>query len=97
MTSAAGPLLCRHALPLIVLVGAVLRFATLDQGFLIDEHLTLEIGQLGPGELLTWITGESNGPLYYLLAAGWERIFGSAEFGMRSLSALLGTATIPVV
>jgi len=36
-------------------------------------------------------------PLYYLLAWPWERLVGEGAVGMRALSALLGTATIPVV
>jgi len=38
---------------------------------------------------------ESTPPLYYLLAWGWAKLFGTGEVGLRSLSALLGTATIP--
>jgi mannosyltransferase len=40
---------------------------------------------------------ESTPPLYYLLAWLWSRIFGLGEVGMRSLSALAGTASIVVV
>jgi len=40
---------------------------------------------------------ESTPPLYYILAWFWARAFGSGEAGLRSLSALLGTATIVVV
>ncbi len=38
---------------------------------------------------------ESNPPLYYALAWGWAKLFGNAEFGLRSLTALFGAATIP--
>ena len=37
---------------------------------------------------------ESNPPLYYVLAWGWARAFGRDEWGIRSLSALLGTLTV---
>ncbi len=40
---------------------------------------------------------ESTPPLYYLLAWGWSRIFGTGELGLRSLSALAGTAAIPTL
>ena len=40
-------------------------------------------------------TTESTPPLYYYLAWGWERIFGSGETGMRLLPALLGTLLVP--
>ena len=42
-------------------------------------------------------TTESTPPLYYVLARGWAVVFGTGEVGLRSLSALLGTLTIPVV
>jgi 4-amino-4-deoxy-L-arabinose transferase-like glycosyltransferase len=41
-------------------------------------------------------TSESNPPLYYVLAWGWARVFGRDEWGIRSLSALVGTLTVPV-
>ena len=39
---------------------------------------------------------ESNPPLYYVLAWGWAKAFGTGEVGLRSLSALFGAATVPV-
>ena len=39
---------------------------------------------------------ESTPPLYYLLAWAWTGVFGDGEVGIRSLSALLGTLTVPV-
>jgi mannosyltransferase len=97
--SAAGELASRYALLLIVCGGAALRFATLGtQGFWYDEWVTIDVVTQGPADLLQAIpVSENNPPLYYLLAGGWERVFGSGEVGLRSLSALLGTATIPVV
>src|SRR4051794_41772454 len=40
---------------------------------------------------------ESTPPLYYLLAWVWAKLFGTGEAGLRSLSAVIGTATVPVV
>jgi len=40
---------------------------------------------------------ESTPPLYYVLAWVWTRAFGFSEFGLRSLSALAGILTVPVV
>ena len=40
---------------------------------------------------------ESTPPLYYLVAWLWSRPFGIGEVGLRSLSALAGTASIVVV
>jgi hypothetical protein len=39
---------------------------------------------------------ESSPPLYYVLAWLWTRVFGIGAAGIRSLSALLGTALVPV-
>jgi 4-amino-4-deoxy-L-arabinose transferase-like glycosyltransferase len=39
---------------------------------------------------------ESNPPLYYVLAWGWAKAFGTGEVGVRSLSALFGAATVPL-
>jgi mannosyltransferase len=39
---------------------------------------------------------EGSPPLYFILLDGWIRLFGGSEAGIRSLSALFGTATIPL-
>ncbi len=39
---------------------------------------------------------ESTPPLYYALAWVWAQAAGTGEFGLRSLSALAGVATVPV-
>jgi mannosyltransferase len=49
------------------------------------------------GMLSTIPKTESTPPLYYVLAWGWARVFGASEFGLRSLSALAGILTVPVV
>ncbi len=89
----------RHPLLLLVALGAAIRFATLtSQGFWLDEQVTVSLVQLSPIELLKQVIAtESNPSLYYLLLGGWERVFGSGEFGIRSFSALAGTAAIPLV
>jgi hypothetical protein len=76
----------------------VLRFATLDlQSFGFDEAFT--VGPVLDGSLDdaldTIPRTESSPPLYYVLAWGWTRPFGLGEVGVRSLSALLGTALVP--
>ncbi|HEX2393308.1 MAG TPA: glycosyltransferase family 39 protein [Solirubrobacterales bacterium] len=80
-------------------VGVALRFATLGlQSFHHDEVIT--VMRVIPGSFTDMLhrvqTSESNPPLYYVLAWGWAKAFGSGEVGIRSLSALLGSATIPV-
>ncbi len=87
------------ALALICLAGAALRFATLDvQSLWSDEAVTAHLLRMDLGGLWQAIPdSESTPPLYYVLAWLWTQLAGTGEVGMRSLSALLGSATIPVV
>jgi mannosyltransferase len=84
----------------IVLLGAGLRFATLGlQSYRYDEAVTA-IRVLHPSlfdTLSTVPNSESSPPLYYAVAWLWSRPFGIGEVGLRSLSALAGTASIVVV
>jgi mannosyltransferase len=87
------------ALAALILVGAALRFPTLgQQRYWPDEAVTAGLLRLDVPEMLTAMsTTESTPPLYYILAWGWALVFGTGEVELRSLSALLGTLTIPVV
>ena len=42
-------------------------------------------------------SSESTPPLYYVLVWAWTKVFGAGPIGFRSLSALAGTLTIPVM
>src|SRR5437870_5379110 len=83
----------------LVLAGAALRFSTLDvQSFWLDEAYTATLlGHDFGGMLGALPNSESTPPLYYVLAWLWSKPFGTGEVGLRSLSALFGTLTIPVV
>jgi hypothetical protein len=83
----------------LIVAGALLRFATLDlQSFWVDEGATVHLLRGDLGGLLDGIpVTEKTPPLYYLLAWLWTRPFGTGEVGVRSLSALVGTLTLPVV
>jgi 4-amino-4-deoxy-L-arabinose transferase-like glycosyltransferase len=86
-------------LAFLTALGAAMRFASLDvQSFHHDEVITA--ARVIPGsfvDMLHQVKGsESNPPLYYVLAWGWAKAFGSGEVGLRSLSALFGAATVPV-
>lgn len=88
------------ALAGIVLLGATLRFATLDlQSYRYDEAVT--VGRVLHPSLFSTLAAvprsESTPPLYYLVAWIWSRPFGTGEVWMRSLSALAGTASVAVV
>lgn len=82
-----------------VLLAVALRFTALDaRGWWRDEAVTVELLRLPFGDLLRAIPdSEGSPPLYYMLAWGWARGFGDSEIGLRSLSALFGTATVVVV
>jgi mannosyltransferase len=83
----------------ITIAGALLRFVTLDvQSYWFDEVATVNILRHGFGDMISAVSsGESTPPLYYVVAWLWSKVFGTGEFGLRSLSALLGTLTIPLV
>jgi hypothetical protein len=82
----------------IVAAGAALRFATLTvQSFWLDEAIAIHSARLDLGGMIDSIARtEGNPPLYFGLLDGWMRLFGDSEAGARSLSALIGTATIPL-
>jgi 4-amino-4-deoxy-L-arabinose transferase-like glycosyltransferase len=86
------------ALAALVALGAALRFATLDlQSYWYDEAITVGIVRMDFHGMLSAIyRHESTPPLYYVLAWIWCKVFGTGEVGLRSLSALFGTASIPV-
>ena len=87
-----------HVLGGIVAVAAIVRFATLDQqSYWYDEAVTVGLIRMDFGDMLDRIPdSESTPPLYYMLAWLWAELFGTGEVGLRSLSALLGTAFVPV-
>jgi len=82
----------------LTLLGAVVRFATLtDQSYWYDEAATVQLLHMSFGAMLHGVaTQESTPPLYYVLAWAWARAFGTGEAGLRSLSAIAGTAVIPI-
>ena len=80
-------------------LAAVLRFATLGvQSYHHDEIVTASrILRGGFGHAMDAVGfSESAPPLYYVLAWLWTQLTGTGEFGLRSLSALAGVATVPV-
>jgi mannosyltransferase len=79
-------------------LGAVLRFATLGvQAYHHDEIVTASrVLRVGFGHAMDAVGfSESAPPLYYALAWLWTQVAGNGEWGLRSLSAFAGVATIP--
>lgn len=87
------------ALAGLTALGLAVRFASLGvQSYHHDEVITA--ARVIPGDFTEMLRqvkeSESNPPLYYVLAWGWAKVFGTGEFGLRSLTALFGAATVPV-
>ncbi len=97
--SAAREFASRHALLLIVALAAVARFATLDTPtFWFDESLTvIETRKTVAGMWDAIREVEVNPPVYFFVAWIWRKFLGEGEIALRALSALLGTATVPVM
>ncbi|HET7120076.1 MAG TPA: glycosyltransferase family 39 protein [Solirubrobacterales bacterium] len=80
-------------------VAALLRFATLGvQSYHHDEIVTASrVLREGFGHAMSAVGfSESAPPLYYALAWVWTQATGTGEWGLRSLSAAAGVATVPV-
>ena len=83
----------------LTVLAAGLRFATLGvQAYHHDEVVTANRVLSGDFWHAMDAVGysESAPPLYYALAWLWAQLTGTGEFGLRSLSALAGVATVPV-
>jgi mannosyltransferase len=83
----------------LTLLAAGLRFATLGvQAYHHDEIVTATRVLRGDFWHAMDAVGfsESAPPLYYALAWFWTQVTGTGEWGLRSLSALVGIATVPV-
>jgi mannosyltransferase len=81
-----------------VIVAACLRFATLGaQSYWYDEAQAAHELHLSLGSMLSsMVVHETNPPLYFVLGWLWAHVFGTGEVGLRSLSALAGTAAVLV-
>jgi mannosyltransferase len=82
----------------VVVIGALLRFTTLgSQSLWADEASVVHQAKLPFTTMLSQdVSREANPPLYFVLTWVWVRLFGSGEVGIRSLSAIAGTASIPI-
>lgn len=83
----------------LVVVAAAVRFASLHAAsFWLDEAYSVVALRGSLGDVWHAVnTTESTPPLYYLLGWVWTQLFGTSEAGLRSLSALAGTALVPAV
>src|SRR6201999_290059 len=83
----------------LTVLAAALRFATLGvQSYHHDEVVTASrILRAGFGHAMHQVwAGESTPPVFYALAWVWTQLVGTGEFGLRSISAAAGVASVPV-
>jgi mannosyltransferase len=89
----------RAALSVLVVVATALRLIHIgSQSYWGDEDATVRLMRQSLWHMFRYgiVTTEATPPLYYVIAAFWSRIFGTGEFALRSLSALVGVATVVV-
>ena len=79
-----------------ILAGVVLRFLTTSELWL-DEALTVNIARLPLRDIPDALRHDGAPPLYYFLLHGWMQLFGEGGVAVRSLSAVFGIASLPVV
>jgi hypothetical protein len=83
----------------LTVLAAILRFTRIGhQGFWFDEANTDADVHYSPGAMLGLLPqNETTPPLFYCIAWVWARVFGFGEVSLRSLSALAGVASVPLV
>ncbi|MFP5375985.1 MAG: glycosyltransferase family 39 protein [Acidimicrobiia bacterium] len=79
----------------VVVAGVVLRFGATGALWL-DEALAVNIARLPLSDLPEALRHDGAPPLYYLLLHGWTAVFGDGVLAARSLSGVLGVATLPL-
>jgi glycosyltransferase involved in cell wall biosynthesis len=86
------------AVVMLTAIAAAIRFATLGgQSYWYDELVTVSVLHRSFSGMLHAVPRSEATPyLYYLLAWAWTQLFGFGEAGLRSLSAIFGTLTVPV-
>ena len=78
----------------IIILSAILRFYDLGgESYWYDEIIMVRVAQ---DNIWTIIEG-ARPPLYIILAHFWIKLFGAEEVATRSLSAIFGVASIPVI
>jgi mannosyltransferase len=86
----------RWVLALVVVVvaaGVVMRFVSLSELWL-DEALSVNVAELPLRDIPDWLRHDGAPPLYYFMLHVWADVFGSSNFAVRSLSAILSVATL---
>lgn len=84
---------------LITLIGGFLRVLLLGaKGMWLDETFSVWMASHPVPDMLQWIVRiDQHPPLYYVLLHYWIALTGDGAYDVRLLSALFGTATIPII
>ena len=86
------------AVALLTLAGAALRAFHLGaQSLWYDEGFSVYLASMPLREATAWTARDVAPPLYYYALHFWQGLFGTSEAAVRSLSALVGTLTIPLM
>lgn len=83
------------AVILVLALAVLLRFVTRSDLWL-DEAMSVNVARLPLGRFHSALRHDGSPPLYYLLLHGWIRLFGTGDLAVRSLSGVIGVATLPV-
>jgi uncharacterized membrane protein len=78
-----------------VLFGVVARFLSTSPLWL-DEALSVNISALPLGDIAGALRHDGHPPLYYWMLHGWMEAFGDGDVAVRSLSGVIGLATLPL-
>lgn len=62
----------------------------------LDEALSVNIASLPLGDLTEALKHDGHPPLYYVLLHGWMNLFGDGLLAVRSMSAVISVATLPL-
>jgi 4-amino-4-deoxy-L-arabinose transferase-like glycosyltransferase len=80
---------------LVLLLAAALRFYHLDgQSLWADEGNSVALAGRSLADITYGSAYDIHPPLYYYLLHFWVRLFGTSEFAVRSLSAVIGTLLV---
>ena len=95
-TELSAPKTVVRALVLLaVVVGVALRTYTSSELWL-DEALTVNVANVGWGDLFDTLLADGAPPLFYVLLKAWIAVFGTGNVAVRALPAMFSVATIPL-
>ena len=82
----------------VLVLGTFLRFYQLGfESLWLDEGVSIKIAAREPLQMIRQATSDPTPPFYYLILHYWMVLFGDSEFSVRSLSAIAGSLSIPVL